>query len=113
MSAAAFERSPLLPFAAGVSLALAFEFELAEALPTPFTWHFLFAAMLFALGGALHHAFLTALSQRPDRARDGAGVDGAGAGVDMASVVDGGLAMFMWALGALSVVRGVCALLAK
>ncbi len=102
MRTVAIQKSVLLSFAAGTSLALAFAFEIAESLAPPFAWHFAIAALLFALAIALQRAFLTELVERSQRGAIGAGC-----------VLDAGLAMFVWALAALSLVRGICALLPK
>lgn len=102
MRTAVFQKSILLPFAAGTSLALAFAFEVAEFLPTPFAWHFVVATLLFALAFALQRSFLQGLGAERDRSRVGAGC-----------LLEAGLAMFVWALASLSLVRGICALLPK
>lgn len=102
MRADALQKS-LLPFAAGASLALAFAFELAEFLPSPFAWHFGLAMLLFVLAIALQRSFLQGLDAGRRR-RDN---------VALGCMLDAGLAMFVWALASLSLVRGICALLSK
>lgn len=102
MRTATLQRS-ILPFAAGTSLALAFAFELAEFLPSPFAWHFVMAMLLFILAIALQRSFLQGLDAGRRRNHK----------VAAGCVLDASLAMFVWALASLSLVRGICALLSK
>jgi hypothetical protein len=85
---------------AGGALALAFVFDLADTLPMPFAGHLLLAAGFFALAASLHCAFLVELSRSKHLAHS------------LVCALDGGLAMLVWGLGARTLVRAICALLA-
>lgn len=78
-------------------MAAALTLDIAEVLPTPALWHVLCAALLFALSGSLHYAFMSALAAPVERVTPGA------------CLLNGGLALAMAALGSITLVRGLCA----